>query len=540
MGLLDELFAAGNTPWAQAMQGQMMGGPQPQPLAELGGRMGLGVAPPPRQPQPTQRPEMEPTARTAQEPSPRMAQPDLGGSSGIGGAEILGALLQGAGGIAGPLGRLISQSGERERADNQKNDTFKYFVKNGVPEETAAMAIRNPELGKQLLSKFLGPKKAPTLVDVVDEFGNPTKGVFNETTGKVDPISSIMATPASAAPALAQGGNSQPVAMDAAQPAPQGPAAILEAPGAAAPNLGTDGGGGMLGGLSSAAAKLPSDALAQPQPQAQPQAAALSPGSIVGPPSKNVAEGYVHVAAPDGRGYLYDATTKRPVTQSKAEAEARAKAKGEADASRIGESRVAEQFAGGLSQLKRLPDEFGPRAFERALGPWQATSPETEGVGSAVAAAVNWLPQQAARASAEFGSWAEGGAAPTEVRDRVETVTKNLAAVMKPLIRKPGEGAWSDKDQANLEAQIGLLSRSRNVEEYNRRVDDIKENVSKVFLVDVPEPKVQERSPNAPKTAEEEVTNVDKLIRAINPGSWGYDGPIEGYLRGVPAKKGGN
>lgn len=518
MGLLDELFAAGNTPWAQAMQGQMMGGPQPQPLAELGGRMGLGVAPPPRQPQPTQRPEMEPTARTAQEPSPRMAQPDLGGSSGIGGSEILGALLQGAGGIAGPLGRLISQSGDRERADNQKNDTYKYFVKNGVPEETAAMAIRNPELGKQLLSKFLGPKKAPTLVDVVDEFGNPTKGVFNETTGKVDPISSIMATPASAAPGLAQGGNSQPVAMDAAQPAPQGPAAILEAPGAAAPNLGT----------------APA--------QDQPQTAALPPGSIVGPANKSIAEGYVHVSSPDGRGFLYDATTKRPVTMPKAEAEARAKGAGEQAAVKAQEPRVAEQFAGALDVLSRIPKDYGERATERAIGPWSASDPSDTGAGAVEAGGFR-LPnvgQMIARAGGHVDYLAEGGAPPSQVRDEIETTAKNLAAVMKPLVRKPGEGAWSDKDQANLEAQLGQLSRATSVEDYNRRINTIRENVSNVFGIKVREGKDLPRRADAPVTAEDDATVGDKVLTAINPGSWFYDGPIEGYLRGAPPKKGGN
>lgn len=174
---------------------------------------------------------------------------------------------------------------------------------------------------------------------------------------------------------------------------------------------------------------------------------------------------------------------------------------------------VAEQFTGGLQQLGRLPGEFGTEAFERAIGPFSATMTGDDSQGGlwGTGASVNSLGQMIARGMGEAKAALFGGAAPTEVRDRIETAMKNLAAVMKPMIRKPGEGAWTDKDQANLEAQIGQLSRARDVGEYRRRLNDIEENMQKIFAVPVRTPEQLPRSANAPKTAEEEQTLPERF-----------------------------
>jgi hypothetical protein len=169
------------------------------------------------------------------------------------------------------------------------------------------------------------------------------------------------------------------------------------------------------------------------------------------------------------------------------------------------------QFTGALEQLQRFPEEFGTQAFERGIGPWLATSAD-EGTNAGIPGAVlNFLPQQFARGMAEVNTALTGGAKPTEVRDRLETAALNLAAVMKPFVRKPGEGAWSDKDQANLEKQVGFLSRSRDIAEYNRRLQDIQTNVSKIFQVPVKAPQDQPRSPNAPMRAEDEQTWFERM-----------------------------
>lgn len=179
---------------------------------------------------------------------------------------------------------------------------------------------------------------------------------------------------------------------------------------------------------------------------------------------------------------------------------------------------TAKQFAGGIEQLRRFPVEFGTEAFERAMGPWSASSAQDndpQGGFWGTGASVNSLGQMVARGVGEAKAALYGGAAPTEVRDRVETAMKNLAAVMKPLIRKPGEGAWSDKDQANLEAQIGQLSRVRDAGEYRRRLNDIEENMNKIFQVPVRTSETVVRSDNAPKSAEEDVTAFESASAAV-------------------------
>lgn len=180
---------------------------------------------------------------------------------------------------------------------------------------------------------------------------------------------------------------------------------------------------------------------------------------------------------------------------------------------------VAKQFAGGIEKFAAMPGEFGTEAFERAVGPLSASAsqdsdPQGGFWGTGVSA--NSLGQMVARGIGEAKAVLFGGAAPTEVRDRIETSMKNLAAVMKPLVRKPGEGAWSDKDQDNLEKQIGGLTRARSVEEYRRRLNDLEENMQKIFQVPVKASKeLPVRSASAPKTAEEEQTAFERVNSAL-------------------------
>jgi hypothetical protein len=181
-----------------------------------------------------------------------------------------------------------------------------------------------------------------------------------------------------------------------------------------------------------------------------------------------------------------------------------------------GPDEVAKQVAGGIEQLRRFPLEFGTEAFERANGPWSATVPSGDGLDKGSVLGTN-IPissfgQQIARGFGEAKASLFGGAAPTEVRGRVETAMKNLAAVMKPMIRKPGEGAWSDKDQENLEKQIGDLTTARDVGEYRRRLNDIEENMQKIFQVPVKSSETVIRSDDAPPTAEETVTPAERVM----------------------------
>lgn len=243
----------------------------------------------------------------------------------------------------------------------------------------------------------------------------------------------------------------------------------------------TQGGLPTIQGTSVASQAAPAAApasVAAPAPTAAPNApASIVPGSP--PPGVNPIEWRKEAA-------------KKAADDSAAQA-----------AKKRDQERVAKQFSGGLEQLSKFPNEFGKDAFERAIGPWSATDPNPDnasgmfGTGLSVGTAGRYI----ARGMAELDKAVTGGASPTEVRDRMETTTKNLAAVMKPLVRGPGEGAWSDKDQANLEAQLGQLTRANSVDEYNRRLADIRENIGKIFLIETPEPRAQERSANAPAPA---------------------------------------
>lgn len=198
-----------------------------------------------------------------------------------------------------------------------------------------------------------------------------------------------------------------------------------------------------------------------------------------------------------------------------------------------GPDEVAKQVAGGIEQLRRFPVEFGTEAFERATGPWSATVPASDGLdrGSVLGTniPISSFGQQIARGFGEAKAALFGGAAPTEVRGRVETAMKNLAAVMKPMIRKPGEGAWSDKDQENLEKQIGDLTTARDVGEYRRRLNDIEENMQKIFQVPVKSSETVIRSDNAPPTAEETITPAERVMSAVD-GALPTDAQILAWL----------
>lgn len=429
-------------------------------------------------------------------------------------------------------GTVLSGIGAYMRGDEmekQKADEAQLIksLSEGVnvpPVVSALLKSSSPEYrqaGMEALLKLQGPKAAPQIQTVEDQFGRKSQYVWNSTSGRYEPFSM-------------GGGQSAPVApQEVSQPAvrPQAPSASAQAAQPSGPRPAPAAspfpmerpaptGDAELDQLGAAifdrlSAQPRQSAPAVSPPSASPAPAAAQPPAdlVVGGPVPKAPDGFVHKQAPDGRGFLYQADGT-PVLEPKSQADER----GKTAAGMEQMPRVAEQFRGGIEQLSRFPEEFGTQAFERAIGPWQADA-DSEGVGT-VGGIVNYFGQLFARADAEMDALKKGGASPTEVRDRIGTATKNLAAVMKPLIRKPGEGAWTDKDQANLEKQIGELSRSRSVGEYERRLGDIRENVSKIFTIDVPEPKSQPRSPNAPATAEETTTWFERGAQSYVPWDW--------------------
>lgn len=248
------------------------------------------------------------------------------------------------------------------------------------------------------------------------------------------------------------------------------------------------------------------------QPAAPPQVAAApqpeAPQFRIGPAVPKPPEGFVHKLAPNGSGYLYD-QAGQPVFENKTQAEERAKVEVGNAADVENRAKAANGFSAMLGELAMAPQQYGKIAFERAVGPWSASTPATEkdqgGLwGSGLS--VDKVGQMVARGKAELGQFRDGGASPTEVRDSVETKLLNLATLAKPFVRKPGEGAWTDADQANLERIVGKASRAKDVDEYNRRLEEAERVLSKAFSVKIPKVEAAPRTANAPMTAEEETS----------------------------------
>lgn len=260
-------------------------------------------------------------------------------------------------------------------------------------------------------------------------------------------------------------------------------------------------------------APSPAPAPSQPPTNQVPQPGALPADLFEGPPAHQdlIGKENVQVLSPGGRP-LYrrlpnGGTT--PVIESKMTSDERAKVTVSNEGDVANRSKASQGFSALLGELKMAPQEYGKTAFERAIGPWSASTAQTDnekGGFWGTGLSVNSIGQGIARLGAEADAAFDGGAAPTEVRDSIETKLLNLATLAKPFVRKPGEGAWTDADQSNLERLVGKASRSKDADEYNRRLDEAERVLSKAFSVKIPRVEAAPKTANAPKTAEEDNT----------------------------------
>ena len=130
----------------------------------------------------------------------------------------------------------------------------------------------------------------------------------------------------------------------------------------------------------------------------------------------------------------------------------------------------------GLTNLNAAT-QYDDTSFTNAVGPIQGSTPD---------GLLSSLPVNAARLFGEVNNWWDGGkTAPSEVRSRIVGDTEALAAAIKPLIRKPGEGVWTDQDQARLVSIVGDLSQARDKDEYRRRLNNVRDRVKSNFGLDV-------------------------------------------------------
>lgn len=137
----------------------------------------------------------------------------------------------------------------------------------------------------------------------------------------------------------------------------------------------------------------------------------------------------------------------------------------------------APKIAAGLETLRSMTDSINDTSFENSLGPIQGSTPDSL-VGKGV---VN-----TSRLYGELGNWWSGGnKTPNEVRNNITGATEALAAAIKPLIRGPGEGVWTDADQARLVSIVGDLAQSSTKDEFKRRLNAVRDRINSNFGLDV-------------------------------------------------------
>lgn len=138
-----------------------------------------------------------------------------------------------------------------------------------------------------------------------------------------------------------------------------------------------------------------------------------------------------------------------------------------------GTSNIEANIAAGLDRLSAAPEEYGSESFTNAIGPWQGDNE-------------SWPLPQIARGYGSVLNAAKGGNGNVgEVRNRIAGDANALAMAIKPLVRKPGEGTWTDADQALLSSIVGDLATARDEEEYNRRIEGVRERIKANFGIDI-------------------------------------------------------
>jgi hypothetical protein len=136
-------------------------------------------------------------------------------------------------------------------------------------------------------------------------------------------------------------------------------------------------------------------------------------------------------------------------------------------------------IAGGMRELHDIPNRYGgdKGVFGSAVGAFQG-DPNSYVLGP--------LSRAWGSLSSFTASGAGSTAPPAEVRRAIEGATNTLAASLKPLIRKPGEGSWSDRDQAVLDSIVGNLTRANDVAQYDRELENVRSRIEQNFGVKLP------------------------------------------------------
>jgi len=133
------------------------------------------------------------------------------------------------------------------------------------------------------------------------------------------------------------------------------------------------------------------------------------------------------------------------------------------------EAEVGAKIIGSLNELGTIPQRYD--SFNDAVGSFQGgdipiVSNLARGVGSV---------------ASTFSK-----TSPSEVRRAIDGTSETLASTIKALIRKPGEGTWTDADQKRLDYIIGDLKKANNVKEYDRGLEEVRRRVEASFGIKLP------------------------------------------------------
>lgn len=172
--------------------------------------------------------------------------------------------------------------------------------------------------------------------------------------------------------------------------------------------------------------------------------------------------------------------------------------------------KAGPQVARGLENLNKMADTYDEVSLESAIGPWQGADPDQTGLLSAPVANI-------ARGLGEAWNVIRGGKDNlSEIRSNIRGTTEALAAAIKPLIRGPGEGVWTDADQARLVSIVGDLAQASTKEEFKRRLNAVRDRITSNFNIDVPFD-----ANAAPTTADDGLSGLstDEIRRRLRGGS---------------------
>ena len=161
---------------------------------------------------------------------------------------------------------------------------------------------------------------------------------------------------------------------------------------------------------------------------------------------------------------------------------------------------MSKNISAGLQRLDQARKDYGDDQLERSIGPFQGGD--------------TYILSPLARAYGSISNALRGGQNnTTEIRARIAGDVEALAATIKPLIRKPGEGPWTDADQRRLVSVVGDLAEARSAEEYRRSLENVRRRVMSNFGINLPPlpPSNDQKQSDIPSGAIEMLRNDPSL-----------------------------